>query len=334
MRVSHVRSRAFTLIELLVVIAIIGVLIGLLLPAVQKVREAANRMKCTNNIKQIGIATHTYENTYDVMPPLWTDNISPYPNRDYASLFYFLLPFIEQQALYNSGAAATNSEVAGFGIIHFSSYQGGTGGPAVATAIVSTYICVTDSSDPSLRTDSSTGTTYAPGNYAGNVMVYDPSYPKSLVKSMPDGTSNTVMIGHRLQSCDGTNIGWGGPVTTDWAAEPHETGTIHPEPGFGYTDYFNAYNTVTPAPARVNVTTTNSFGVTPSAPNFTSGSLPFQIVPTPGSCLWAVLVSPHVGAMIVGVGDGSVRTVSASISTATWKAACNPADGAVLGGDW
>jgi prepilin-type N-terminal cleavage/methylation domain-containing protein len=338
-RISNVRSRAFTLIELLVVIAIIGVLIGLLLPAVQKVREAANRIKCSNNLKQIGLATHAYENTFETLPPLWTCNFTPWPNRDFASGFYFLLPYIEQQALYNSGASATNSDQANSGYIHYSSYQGGAGGPAVATAIIPTYICPADTTDPGLHTDPSTGTTYAPGNYAGNVMVYDPSLPKSLLKAMPDGTSNTIMLGHRLQICDGTNLG-NNPVTTDWAAEPRDTGTIHVEPGFGYANYYAANpGSISPncnGTSAANVNTVNGFGVTNSGPNFTSSSssLPFQLAPPQGGCLWDALVSPHTGAMIVGLGDGSVRNVSASVTSTTWKNACTPNDGAVLGSDW
>ncbi len=122
-RRSH---RGFTLIELLVVIAIIGVLIGLLLPAVQKVREAANRTKCANNLKQIALASHNYENTQQVLPGLWTCNTSAYPNRDYSNLFYFLLPYIEQQALFAAGASTSNPDLANDGIIHFSCYHGNT----------------------------------------------------------------------------------------------------------------------------------------------------------------------------------------------------------------
>jgi len=101
-RISIRRSSAFTLIELLVVIAIIAVLIGLLVPAVQKVREAANRMSCSNNSRQIGLACMNFENAYGAFPPARISNAAGrglYGNSN-RSVLVFLLPYIEQEALH------------------------------------------------------------------------------------------------------------------------------------------------------------------------------------------------------------------------------------------
>src|SRR5262245_45601621 len=93
------KRRGFTLVEMLVVIAIIGILIGLILPAVQKARESAARTKCQSNMRQCGLATIQAFDTYRKLPPA----IGNYAGAGPATVFYHLLPFVEELAIYNAG---------------------------------------------------------------------------------------------------------------------------------------------------------------------------------------------------------------------------------------
>ncbi len=149
----HLR-RAFTLIELLVVIAIIGILIALLLPAVQKIREAAARMQCSNNLKQIGLAIHNYEGNYGKLPAAYTllPTPDPDPNARFAgarvglSLHSNLLPFIEQGPLFQR----LNSNVSEFNTANIPPNGPHSGVNAAYAQVVKIYLCPSDPTQPTL----------------------------------------------------------------------------------------------------------------------------------------------------------------------------------------
>ena len=186
------RRTGFTLIELLVVIAIIAILIGLLLPAVQKVREAASRLKCSNNFKQMGLAMHSYNDAYGHLPAGWVTSqpagaTAPSPGWSWADL---IMPFIEQGNLYTD----LNVDTSGLT---------GVPGPTAANFLqtpLSLYRCPSDSG----AAISAQFQNYSTSNYVVNREVVGPgrldgsNVPNALsIQGISDGSSNTILVGER-----------------------------------------------------------------------------------------------------------------------------------------
>jgi prepilin-type N-terminal cleavage/methylation domain-containing protein/prepilin-type processing-associated H-X9-DG protein len=319
------RRRAFTLIELLVVIAIIGVLIGLLLPAVQKVRESANRMKCANNIKQLALALHSYHDVASIFPPGYTFN--DFQKGEEVFWTMRVLPYIEQGnirfdftwGIYGSG---TNN------------VQGTQWGTVNGTAVTQVVPLIKCPSDILTRCPANYWGTPAPGQWRSNYVatfspdgsLYEPgaSLPwsschntatnpsfasglrsifnwqvKRSIRDILDGTSNTAMLSEVVVGAEGTNDirGW---WSNDW--------------GGAYTHRF--------------------------APNSGSG----DIIPVAGYCVpgrspcgaagacWSDVYigarSLHPGGVNMALADGSVRFVSNNITQSVWQAA-----GSINGGE-
>ncbi len=354
---------AFTLIELLVVIAIIAILIGLLLPAVQKVRDAAARTQCMNNVKQLALAAHNYHDANSVMPPF-----SAAMGNSVGSSHFFLLPFIEQDNLYKQANGNSFN---------------------VRTAAVKTFVCPNDPTAPggvfsgeainyagnstSVGRTSVNGTPYGAATYAINAQVASGALQNghlvrgsTAIPAITDGTSNTVLFAERMAWCTGPDypsptsspkLAPGSVTWSIWARGPRITATgnalnapwadgapaattppannANGPDGYAWWDnpaFDQAYRT----PSNTN----NGPGPR-SDPNFRQnwdggvvnpGGI--QASPRPLQCDYRRLQALHGSVMIAGLADGSVRTVQSNISAVTWQIVCNPKDGLVVPTDW
>ena len=255
---KYAQRNAFTLVELLVVIAIIGVLVGLLLPAVQSAREAARRMQCSNNMRQLGIAVHNYESAYKRLPAGWSDwRRTGEPGWSWAA---GLLPFMEGSNVHNN--------------INFALAIEAPGHELVRKTVIQTFICPSDTGvnlfeiaegDGHHHHHSHRGSIDAEGHklfwisksnyvgvfgtfeihdapYRGNGMFYGNS--DRGFQDVTDGLSNTLMVGER-NSKFGQSI-WHGNIPEAAESEARILGIVdhhrpnHPD---GHFDDFRSYHT-------------------------------------------------------------------------------------------
>ncbi|HEY7425878.1 MAG TPA: DUF1559 domain-containing protein [Gemmataceae bacterium] len=293
------QAKGFTLMELLVVLGIIGTLIGLLLPAVQRVREAANQAQCQNNLKQIGLAFHKADTTLGCLPPA-IGRYPPNSTQTYGNGFYHVLPFLDEGNLYNA------SNLNG---LYFAGYNG------VFTQKVKSMLCPSDpTTGPNGVVANNAGQLWGACSYAGNAQVFcavnaqgdligTENYSK-LDESFVNGTSNTILVAEKYARCTNTYYPEGGNFWAYWVTGPN----VQPlQPAFA----------VSWAP----------WSIGPESR--------FQVRPTPylGNCDPSRASTPHE-VMQVTLADGSVRRLSRAISGETWWKACDANTPSELGRDW
>jgi len=333
----------FTLIELLVVIAIIAVLIGLLLPAVQKVREAAARSSCSNNLKQIGLALHTYHDSHLVLPPGATYDAAggvPGPNGAFASNWgsswkVFILPGIEQDNIYtkwqftgSSGWQNVNnlsmvnqlnikiyrcpsSPMAPF-------YLQSTTNVTTSLQMFSTYVGIAGSvTDPSASNGSGSSGCCQGGIVSGGGILYPNSQVK--LEQIKDGTSNTMIVGEQgndLLDANRQPITAGyGSITSQgphgWVMGANDNGV---PPNYQRGGDNRAFNTTTiryPINA-IGMTNDNTLGTGENA----GANIP--------------LSSGHSGGANILFADGDVRFMSSNVPLAVLQALSTRNGGEVI----
>ncbi len=296
----------FTLVELLVVITIIGILISLLLPAVQAAREAARRLQCQNNLKQVGLALHQIEQANGVLPPMaapdWADTIteaaSMYNGAAGFNVFDWLLPYIEQRALFDQSNRSTMTLIGGQSIVRYN---------------IATFRCPSETSstsDGKCLTANQGANVWATGNYAANYMVFGNPMADTVVKReqgqstmtrFRDGTSNSVVFTERYGTC-----GTSGEVNSSTTY-----GNLWSDSGAMWRPVFGVNNT----------------DQTPYTAGYTR-CLAFQVTPDwLTQCEVRRAQSSHSSGIHACFGDGSVHMLPGSINEDVWANLCDPRDG-------
>jgi prepilin-type N-terminal cleavage/methylation domain-containing protein len=299
-------KRGFTLIELLVVIAIIAILVGMLLPAVQKVREAAARSTCGNNLKQIGVAIHNYASTYQdkVVPAMaaFTNNgATEYPGGNF---HFHLLPFIEQENIPKTLSASN---------IYYSwGAAGSVNGQTTSTA-VKTYRCPSDPTPSAGGARSNDPSGWPVTGYFRNYYMFDNTtfrtnsghgwtLSKYNIGNIPDGTSNVVAVVERYADLLPPNNFTGTQYSGLWTH--HGQDRYH----WGYSQWAPVYG------------------------QWSTGAPQFGVNPKEGA--YYLPNSGHKAVVMTLLMDGSIKPVNAGINATTWLWAIQPDDGNSLPGNW